>query len=313
MRFASSSFLSFEEVLSHKQLRSHGFSEPERLCFLIQFIEVPASGIVNRQPWVVPKTRCSQREPILAEDLVHHCALQIQLTDLNLIGLLCGAAHNLGTHDCPKCPQLIRDLLDQGVRRSTAPFGLWLVSWGGVSRTSGSRRGTTRSPPTSASSTPVVVSPTGGPQDRQLVAVGWRLLSRSSIHFDPSSFKIFRFLHVSEWFSGARPVSAALREAVLLQLDMSSDVRPPGDTFCLPLSRQEWWQLIFRYDQLSGDHGGHFAWLVLDIPKTQNARGNLGWISGAPGPSPPRQSLDCNAPPFGVPTRTMIDLSTRPR
>ena len=37
---------------THKQLRSHGFSEPELLCFLIRFIEVPHRGKVNRQPWV---------------------------------------------------------------------------------------------------------------------------------------------------------------------------------------------------------------------------------------------------------------------
>ena len=62
---------------THKQFRPHGLSEPVRLCFLIRLDEIPVRGFVNRKPWVQPKTRCSRREPMLSEDLVHHCILPI--------------------------------------------------------------------------------------------------------------------------------------------------------------------------------------------------------------------------------------------
>ena len=68
---------------------------------------------------------------------------------------------------------------------------------------------------------------------------------------------------------GSHAASATLREFVLPELNISSDVQPPGDTFCLPLFRQAWWQFIFRYDQLTGEHGGHLAWLILYISMTQ--------------------------------------------
>ena len=94
------------------------------------------------------------------------------------------------------------------------------------------------------------------------MAVGWRLLSRSSIHFDPRSFKItrshgrldplparLRMVLGRATSLGSHAASAALREAVLPELNMSSDARPPGDTFCLLAAhlpvrlahRRPWW------------------------------------------------------------------------
>ena len=102
--------------LTHKQFRRHGLSEPERLCFLIRLVEVPLRGVINRKPWVEPKTRCPRRKPIRGEDLGHYCVLPIQLTDLNAFALLRGTARKLGTDDCPERPHLIR-VLDASRRR----------------------------------------------------------------------------------------------------------------------------------------------------------------------------------------------------
>ena len=138
------------------------------------------------------------------------------------------------TDDCPECPQLIRDPLSHDTWCFTAPFDFWLISRGGVTRTS-----VLRSRAAAAASyllLPGRCYPRLGsgelcrpqPLYVRIVVVGCRLadwdvletpsswlsggsslLTHSSIRLDPSASMAdsMRRLHASEWFSGAWPVA----------------------------------------------------------------------------------------------------------
>ena len=162
-------------------------------------------------PGCAHKSRCHRRKPILAEDLAHHCVLQIVFTEINSFGLLRGTTRKLGT-----------DVASSALGTAlSAPWAMGPAPPAALLRPHRHRHQWSPHQPE-------------GPQRTASpwLSSGSSLLSHSSIHLDPRLFNIIR-LHGR--FSplparlrmilgrttglGSHTTSAALHEAVPPQLN----------------------------------------------------------------------------------------------